>query len=88
MIAAGVRFATPARGKTMRSIRMRVFVTGAAAVAIGISALAPLRQGGRLETNGNDVANTEVAVEALVHTGSTPSSVEYATSSSGVWRSC
>jgi hypothetical protein len=36
-----------------------------------------VRQGERLESNGNDVANTAVAAEALLHTGSTPTSGEY-----------
>lgn len=31
-----------------------------------------VRQGERLESNGNDVANTAVAAEALLHTGSAP----------------
>ena len=31
-----------------------------------------VRQGERLESNGNDVANTAVAAEALLHTGNTP----------------
>jgi hypothetical protein len=103
----------------MRSNRVRVLITGAAAVAIGIcaetsvseknsSAHDPLsvavekglkwlvsvqgkdggwgqdggetsyvRQGERLESNGNDVANTAVAAEALLHTGSTPTSGPY-----------
>ena len=36
-----------------------------------------VRQGERLESNGNDVANTAVAAEALLHTGSTPTSGPY-----------
>jgi hypothetical protein len=36
-----------------------------------------VRQGERLESNGNDVANTAVAAEALLHTGSTPTSGDY-----------
>jgi hypothetical protein len=36
-----------------------------------------VRQGERLESNGNDVANTAVAAEALLHTGSTPSKGAY-----------
>lgn len=36
-----------------------------------------VRQGERLESNGNDVANTAVAAEALLHAGSTPTSGEY-----------
>ena len=36
-----------------------------------------VRQGERLESNGNDVANTAVAAEALLHTGNTPSRGEY-----------
>jgi squalene-hopene cyclase-like protein/prenyltransferase/squalene oxidase-like repeat protein len=36
-----------------------------------------VRQGERLESNGNDVANTAVAVEALLHTGNTPSRGQY-----------
>src|SRR5690349_16336685 len=31
-----------------------------------------VRQGERLESNGNDVANTAVAAEALLHAGNTP----------------
>jgi len=104
----------------MKANRMRVFVTGVAAVAIGIYAekgfsgdnnlpagdpvtiavqkgvkwlvsvqgkdggwgqdggeTSYVRQGERLESNGNDVANTAVAVEALLHTGSTPTSGPY-----------
>ena len=104
----------------MRSKRMRVLVTGVAAVAIGIYAETGLsgeksptrndpvtiavdkgvkwlvsvqgkdggwgqdggetsyvRQGERLESNGNDVANTAVAAEALLHTGTTPTTGEY-----------
>jgi len=36
-----------------------------------------VRTGERLESKGNDVANTAVAAEALLHTGSTPTSGEY-----------
>jgi len=36
-----------------------------------------VRQGERLESNGNDVANTAVAAEALLQTGSTPTSGDY-----------
>jgi len=36
-----------------------------------------VRQGERLESNGNDVANTAVAAEALLHTGNTPSKGTY-----------
>ena len=36
-----------------------------------------VRQGERLESTGNDVANTAVATEALLHGGSTPSSGPY-----------
>ncbi|HLK68250.1 MAG TPA: prenyltransferase/squalene oxidase repeat-containing protein [Bryobacteraceae bacterium] len=36
-----------------------------------------VRQGENLESTGNDVANTAVAAEALLHTGSTPTSGEY-----------
>ena len=36
-----------------------------------------VRQGERLESNGNDVANTAVAAEALLHAGSTPTSGPY-----------
>src|SRR5216684_5555024 len=36
-----------------------------------------VRTGERLETNGNDVANTAVATLALVHAGSTPLKGEY-----------
>src|SRR5271163_3893929 len=36
-----------------------------------------VRQGERLESNGNDVANTAVAATALLHAGSTPSKGEY-----------
>src|SRR6267142_3855983 len=99
----------------MRSIRMSVLVTSAAAIVIGICAQSIIsaeknsiphdpvsiaiekgmkwlvsvqgndggwgqdggetsfvRTGERLETNGNDVANTAVATLALVHAGSTP----------------
>src|ERR1035438_1675145 len=97
----------------MASIRTRVFVTGVAALAIGIYAETAMsadkelskdpadiavdkglkwlvsvqgkdggwgqdggetsyvRQGERLESNGNDVANTAVVAEALLHTGTT-----------------
>jgi hypothetical protein len=103
----------------MRSNKVRVFVTGAAAIAIGICAetsVSPknpsrndpvsgavekgvkwlvsvqgkdggwgqdggetsyVRQGERLESNGNDVANTAVAAEALLHAGNTPTRGEY-----------
>ena len=103
----------------MRSTRIRVLVTGAAAIAIGLCAETTLtekqslshdpvsiavdkgmkwlvsvqgkdggwgqdggetsyvRQGERLESNGNDVANTAVAAEALLHAGSTPTSGPY-----------
>jgi len=102
----------------MRSIKIRVLVTGAAAIAIGICAetsvsvnkpshdpvsiavdkgmkwlvsvqgkdggwgqdggeTSYVRQGERLESNGNDVANTAVAAEALLHTGNTPTSGPY-----------
>src|SRR5215471_14538327 len=98
----------------MRSKVVRVFITGAAAIAIGICAetgiskksssaddpvsiavekgmkwlvsvqgkdggwgqdggeTSYVRQGERLESNGNDVANTAVAAEALLHAGNTP----------------
>src|SRR5271165_4602574 len=36
-----------------------------------------VRQGERLESNGNDVANTAVAAEALLHAGNTPLRGEY-----------
>jgi hypothetical protein len=36
-----------------------------------------VRQGERLESPGNDVANTAVAAEALLHTGSTPTNGPY-----------
>lgn len=36
-----------------------------------------VRQGERLESNGNDVANTAVAAEGLLHTGSTPTAGPY-----------
>src|SRR5215831_5831853 len=36
-----------------------------------------VRPGERLESNGNDVANTAVAAEALLHTGNTPTRGEY-----------
>src|SRR5438309_6585032 len=104
----------------MRSIRMRVLVTGVAAVAIGIYAemgfsgdhnvakndpvsvatakglkwlvsvqgknggwgqdggeTSYVRQGERLESNGNDVANTAVAAQALLHAGNAPMGGEY-----------
>ena len=38
-----------------------------------------VRQGERLESNGNDVANTAVAATALLHAGSTPTHGEYQT---------
>src|ERR1043165_5425927 len=38
-----------------------------------------VRTGERLESNGNDVANTAVATLALVHAGSTPVKGEYRT---------
>jgi hypothetical protein len=104
----------------MRLNRVRVFVTGAAAIAIGICAqtgvsfeknsspqdpvsiatekgmkwlvsvqgkdggwgqdggeTSYVRKGERLESNGNDVANTAVAAEALLHAGNTPTSGPY-----------
>jgi hypothetical protein len=104
----------------MRSKRMRVLVTGVAALTIGIYAeigfsgekILPkndplniavekglkwlvgvqgkdggwgqdggetsyVRQGERLESQGNDVANTAVVVEALLHAGSGPTRGEY-----------
>jgi hypothetical protein len=104
----------------MRSIRMSVLVTSAAAIVIGICAQSivsgeknsiphdpvsiaiekgmkwlvsvqgkdggwgqdggetlHVRQGERLESNGNDVANTAVAAEALLHAGNTPTSGPY-----------
>src|SRR6266550_5463574 len=104
----------------MRSIRMRVLVTGVAALAIGIYAeigfsgdhnvakndpvsvatakglkwlvsvqgkdggwgqdggeTSYVRQGERLESKGNDVANTAVAAAALLHAGNTPTKGEY-----------
>ena len=103
----------------MRSMKIRVLVTGAAAIAIGICAetsvsvnkpsshdavsiavekgmkwlvsvqgkdggwgqdggeTSYVRQGERLESNGNDVANTAVAAEALLHAGNTPTSGPY-----------
>jgi hypothetical protein len=104
----------------MRSNRIRVLVTGMAAIAIGVCAETTLsrektpsnndpvaiavakgetwlvsvqgkdggwgqdggetsyvRQGERLESNGNDVANTAVAAEALLHTGNTPTAGPY-----------
>jgi len=36
-----------------------------------------VRQGEHLESNGNDVANTAVAAEALLHAGGSPASAEY-----------
>jgi len=36
-----------------------------------------VRQGERLESTGNDVANTAVAAEALLHTGNTPNAGPY-----------
>ena len=36
-----------------------------------------VRQGERLESSGNDVANTAVAASALLHAGNTPTSGEY-----------
>src|SRR2546423_1959785 len=36
-----------------------------------------VRQGHNLESQGNDVANTAVAAEALLHAGSTPTAGEY-----------
>jgi len=36
-----------------------------------------VRQGEHLESNGNDVANTAVAAEALLHAGSTPANRKY-----------
>src|SRR5947209_14485731 len=36
-----------------------------------------VRQGERLESNGNDVANTAVAAEALLHAGNSPTRGEY-----------
>ena len=105
----------------MRSKRIRVLVTGVAALAIGIYAetgfseetrtarrtipsISPwskglkwlvsvqgkdggwgqdggetsyVRQGERLESKGNDVANTAVAAEALLHTGTTATRGQY-----------
>ncbi len=104
----------------MSSNRMRVLVTGVAALAIGIYAergfsadkesgnrdptdaavskglkwlvstqgkdggwgqdggeTSYVRQGEHLESNGNDVANTAVVAEALLHTGSTATRGEY-----------
>jgi hypothetical protein len=104
----------------MSSNRMRVLVTGVAALAIGIYAergfsadkenvnrdptdaavskglkwlvstqgkdggwgqdggeTSYVRQGERLESNGNDVANTAVVAEALLHTGSAATRGEY-----------
>jgi hypothetical protein len=108
------------RETIMTSKRMRVLVTGVAAVVIGICAeigfssdhendrkdpvdlavakglkwlvsvqgkdggwgqdggeTSYVRQGERLESNGNDVANTAVVVEALLHTGTTAKRGEY-----------
>jgi hypothetical protein len=103
----------------MRSKRIRVLVTGIAAIAIGFCAetisrektpskndpvaiavakgeewlvsvqgkdggwgqdggeTSYVRQGERLESTGNDVANTAVAAEALLHTGNTPNAGPY-----------
>src|SRR5450755_4034595 len=104
----------------MRVNRMRVLVTGVAALAIGIYAemgysgdkesggkepvdtavakglkwlvstqgkvggwgqdggeTSYVRQGERLESNGNDVANTAVVAEALLHNGTTATRGEY-----------
>src|SRR5437762_13390894 len=104
----------------MRSNRMRVLVTGVAAVTIGIYAeigfsghnnisqndpaaiavgkgltwlvsvqgadggwgqdggeTSDVRQGERLESRGNDVANTAVVAEALLHTGATATNGAY-----------
>src|ERR1700716_400976 len=104
----------------MRSKRVRVLLTGVAAVAIGIYAemgfseendnakkepvdmavakglkwlvsvqgkdggwgqdggeTSYVRQGERLETKGNDVANTAVAPEALLYSGTTVTNGEY-----------
>ena len=103
----------------MRSNRIRVLVTGIAAIAIGFCAetisrertpskkdpvaiavakgeewlvsvqgkdggwgqdggeTSYVRQGERLESTGNDVANTAVAAEALLHTGNTPNAGPY-----------
>jgi hypothetical protein len=107
----------------MRSIKIRVLVTGAAAIAIGICAETSIseknsprnssghdpasiavekgmkwlvsvqgkdggwgqdggetsyvREGERLESNGNDVANTAVAAEALLNAGNTPTHGAY-----------
>jgi len=103
----------------MRSIKIRVLVSGAVAFAIGICAATSIsdknssgrdpvkiavdkgikwlvsvqgkdggwgqdggetsyvRQGERLESNGNDVANTAVAAEALLHAGNTPTRGAY-----------
>src|SRR5271170_8369013 len=36
-----------------------------------------VRQGERLESSGNDVANTAVAAEALLHAGNTPTRGAY-----------
>src|SRR6266566_777666 len=36
-----------------------------------------VRQGERLESNGNDVANTAVVAEALLHAGNSPAAGEY-----------
>src|ERR1700686_186294 len=103
----------------MTSNKMRMLVTGVAAVLIGISAETAIsgtkpqpkgpvnlavekglkwlvsvqgkdggwgqdggetsyvRQGERLESNGNDVANSAVVVEALLHAGNAPTRGEY-----------
>src|ERR1700716_4238436 len=104
----------------MRSKRVRVLLTGVAAVAIGIYAemgfseendnakkepvdmavekgmkwlvsvqgkdggwgqdggeTSYVRQGERLESKSNDVANTAVAAAALLHAGNTPTKGEY-----------
>jgi hypothetical protein len=103
----------------MRSKRMRVFVTGATAILIGVCAQTAfsvpksqpkppvdqavdkgikwlvsvqgkdggwgqdggetsyIRQSERLESSGNDVANTAVAAEALLHAGNTPTTGPY-----------
>src|ERR1700730_15880115 len=36
-----------------------------------------VRQGERLESSGNDIANTAVVAEALLHAGTTPARGEY-----------
>lgn len=103
----------------MKSKRIRVLVTGIAAIAMGFCAetisrektpskndpvafavakgeewlvsvqgkdggwgqdggeTSYVRQGERLESTGNDVANTAVAAEALLHTGNTPNAGPY-----------